>query len=77
MEEIFRFRDDLEPAKIIHITETHSGLRPRLFTALNLLPSIATPASAKRPSRRHSSTNRAQTWRMAGPLSLRKSAIVL
>ena len=34
-------------------------------------------ASANSPSRRHSATNRAQTLRIAGPLSLRKSAIVL
>src|SRR6266436_1552584 len=47
-----------------------------LLTALNLLPSMATPASAKRPIVRHSTTNRLQTWRMARPLSLRKSAIV-
>src|SRR2546430_12857902 len=49
----------------------------RLFTALNLLPSIATPASVNRPTVRQSAANRAQTWRMARPLSLRKSAIVL
>jgi hypothetical protein len=46
----------------------------RLMTALNLLPLIATPASVKRPIVRHSTTNRLQTWRMARPLSLRKSA---
>ncbi len=51
--------------------------RSRLFTALNLLPSIATLACVSRPIRRQSSTNRTQTWRMARPLSLRKSAIVL
>src|SRR5262249_2777765 len=49
----------------------------RLFTALNLLPSIATLAFESRPIRRHSSTNRAQTFLIAPPLSLRKSAIVL
>jgi glutamate dehydrogenase (NAD(P)+) len=27
MEDVFRYRDDLGPAKVIHITETHSGLR--------------------------------------------------
>jgi hypothetical protein len=48
----------------------------RLLTALNLLPSIATLASANRPIVRQSTTNRLQTWRMARPLSLRKSAIV-
>ncbi len=37
----------------------------RLFTALNLLPSIATLAFVSRPISRHSSTNRAQTLRMA------------
>ncbi len=47
-------------------------------TTLNLLPSIATLASsANRPVARQSATNRAQTRRMARPLSLRKSAIVL
>ena len=51
--------------------------RSRLLTALNLLPSIATLASVQKPSVRQSSTNRAQTSRMARPLSLRKSAIVL
>src|SRR5262249_45225015 len=49
----------------------------RLFTALNLLPSIATLASVNRPMVRQSATNWAQTCRMARPLSLRKSAIVL
>ena len=37
----------------------------------------ATLAAAKRPISRHSPTKRAQTWRMARPLSLRKSAMVL
>jgi glutamate dehydrogenase/leucine dehydrogenase len=27
MEDVFRFRDDLGPAKVIHITESHSGLK--------------------------------------------------
>ena len=49
----------------------------RLLTALNLLPSIATLASSNRPIVRHSTTNRAHTLRIARPLSLRKSAIVL
>src|SRR6516164_6446285 len=49
----------------------------RLFTALNLLPSIATTARVNRPSSRHNTTNRAHTARIAAPLSLRKSAIVL
>ena len=52
-------------------------LRSRLLTDLNLLPSMATLAVASRPSSRHSSTKRAQTWRKPRPLSLRKSAIVL
>src|ERR1700716_4302342 len=51
--------------------------RSRLFTALNLLPSMATLAVASRPISRQSSTKRAHTLRIAGPLSLRKSAIVL
>jgi hypothetical protein len=40
------------------------GPRPliaAIMTALNLLPSIATPASAKRPIVRQSTTNRLQT----------------
>src|SRR3981081_3377444 len=49
----------------------------RLFTALNLLPSIATLASPRRSRRRHSRTNARQTLRIASPLSLRKSAMVL
>ena len=49
----------------------------RLFTALNLLPSMATPAVLRRPISWHSSTKRAHTLRSACPLSLRKSAIVL
>ena len=57
--------------------EPIAGYRSRLFTALNLLPSMATLALVRSPSLRHSSTNWAQTLRMAGPLSLRKSAITL
>ena len=49
----------------------------RLLTAFNLPPSIATLACTKRPIVRHSTTKPAQTWQMARPLSLRKSAIVL
>ena len=45
-----------------------------LFTALNLLLSMATSASEKSFSRRHSAMNWLQTRRIAGPLSLRKSA---
>src|SRR5713101_4865847 len=41
-------------------------LLSRLFTALNLLPSTATLAFASRPILRHNSTNRAQTFLMAG-----------
>jgi hypothetical protein len=48
----------------------------RLFTALNLLPSIATLGCVSRPIMRHSAMKR-HTLRMAVPLSLRKSAIVL
>jgi len=50
--------------------------RSRLFTALNLLPSIATLAFTSRPICRQSSTKRARTWRIARPLSFRKSATV-
>jgi len=50
---------------------------PRLLTALNLLPSMATTASRNKPSCRLSSINSRQTFRMASPLSRRKSAIVL
>jgi len=46
----------------------HVKFLSRLFTALNLLPSIATLAFESRPIRRHSSTNRAQTFLMAPPL---------
>jgi hypothetical protein len=46
----------------------------RLFTALNLLPSMATLAVASRPISRQSSTKRAHTLRSAKPLSLRKIA---
>src|SRR5262249_38695285 len=49
----------------------------RLFTALNLLPSMATLAVARRPISRQSSMKRAHNLRSARPLSLRKSAIVL
>src|SRR6516162_2931378 len=49
----------------------------RLLTALNLLPSIATVARLNSFSRRQSSTNCPHTARIAAPLSLRKSAIVL
>ena len=52
-------------------------LLSRLFTALNLLPSMATLAFASSAILRHNSTNRAQTFLIAGPLSLRKSAMVL
>jgi hypothetical protein len=45
-----------------------------LFTAFNLLPSIATLGSSNRPWRDRARQNPAQTWRMARPLSLRKSA---
>src|SRR5258705_4031898 len=51
--------------------------RSRVLTALNLLPSIATLASLNSSRRRHSTTNSRQTFRMASPLSFRKSAIVL
>src|SRR5208283_1127153 len=49
----------------------------RLFTALNLLPSTATLASPRSSRRRRSRTNARQTLRIASPLSLRKSAMVL
>src|SRR5438034_820812 len=49
----------------------------RVLTALNLLPSIAMLAVASRPIWRHNSINCTQTCLIAGPLSLRKSAIVL
>lgn len=52
-------------------------LRSRLLTPLNLLPSIATQAPCSTPMRRQSSTNRAQTRQIAGPLSRRKSAMDL
>jgi hypothetical protein len=51
--------------------------RSRELTALNRLPSIETIAWAKRFRPGHSATNCRQAERIAGPLSLRKSAIVL
>ncbi len=52
-------------------------LRSRWFTALNLLPSIATVASVKSFQRRHSTMNSRQTFLMATVFSARKSASVL
>ena len=49
----------------------------RALTALNLEPSIATQASVNRSSPRHNVTNWAHTLRIALPLSLGKSAMVL
>ena len=49
----------------------------RELTALNRLPSIATIACVNRFRPRHSATNCRQAERIAGPLSLRKSAVVL
>jgi hypothetical protein len=49
----------------------------RLLTALNLLPSIAMTARLNSLNWRHNTTNCAQAARIAGPLSRRKSAIVL
>ena len=49
----------------------------RLFTALNLLPSIATSDSVNRLSPRHNTTNSRHTPRSALPLFLRNAAIVL
>ena len=48
-----------------------------VFTALNLLPSIAATAWLNRSSRRHRSMNLRQAARIAGPLSFLKSAMVL
>src|SRR5207302_11415824 len=49
----------------------------RALTALNLEPSMATLATLSKSSSRHSATKVRQTSRMASPLSLRKSAMVL
>src|SRR6476659_8200900 len=49
----------------------------RALTALNLEPSIATLATLSKSSSRHSATKVRQNSRMALPLSLRKSAMVL
>src|SRR3981081_868820 len=49
----------------------------RGFTALNRLPSIAITVSENKSSRRQSITNWRQVALIAGPLSLRKSAMVL
>ncbi len=55
--------------------------RVKLFvfalTALNLLPSIATMLASRRSRPRQRATNCWHTLRMAGPLSRRKSAMVL
>ncbi|MOA46459.1 hypothetical protein D3C78_1689730 [compost metagenome] len=52
-------------------------LRSRLFTALNLLPSMAIRFSSKSPNCWHSTTNWRQTPRMPLLLSFRKLAMVL
>ena len=52
-------------------------LCPHRSSLLNLLPSIAMLGCVSRPIMRHSAMKRAHTLRMAVPLSLRKSAIVL
>jgi hypothetical protein len=44
---------------------------------LNLLPSMATPASVSKPILRHNSTNWAQTFLIAGALSLRWRFFIL
>src|SRR5260370_40789198 len=49
--------------------------RSRVLTALDLLPSIATLASLNSSSRRHSTTKSRQAFRMASPLSFRKSTL--
>ena len=49
----------------------------RAFTALNLLPSITMIASVNKRKLRQSVTNCRQAERTPGPLSFRKSAIVL
>src|SRR5436190_1196864 len=49
----------------------------RALTALNLEPSMATLAALSKSSSRHSATKARQTSRIALPLSLRKSAMVL
>src|SRR5262249_38148872 len=49
----------------------------RALTALNFDPSMATLAVLNRSSLRHSAMNSRHTLRMAAPLSLRKSAMVL
>jgi len=51
--------------------------RSRPLTALNVLPSIATNASQNRFKFRQSTTNSRHTRWIAGPLSLRKSAMIL
>jgi hypothetical protein len=48
----------------------------RVFTALNFEPSMATLALVNNPNPRQRSTKRAQTFLMARPLSLRKSALL-
>src|SRR5215475_13235696 len=61
-------------------TPLHLGLGEVLVPSidgLELRSSMATLAALNRSSLRHSATNSRQTSRMAWPLSLRKSAMVL
>jgi hypothetical protein len=52
-------------------------LRSRLFTALNLLPSIATLGVRNRPICRRCAMNFAHTFRIAPPLSYRSDVFAL
>src|SRR5580693_5102130 len=61
---------------IAHNRRGH-GRSTQADTALNFDPSMATLAALSRPSLWHSATNSRHTSRMALPLSLRKSAMVL
>jgi hypothetical protein len=60
-----------------HLLDSTARLGRFIQDGLNLLPSMATLAFVSRPISRQSSTKRAHTLRIARPLSLRKSAIVL
>ena len=50
---------------------TAAYLSREVLVRLELVPSITTLASAKRPIVRQHATKRTHTWRMAHPLSLR------
>jgi hypothetical protein len=71
------YGDRLELLHLLQTLHLRLELRSRLFTALNLLPSMATIDCENRSSLRHNTTNWRHALRIARPLSRRKSAMVL